>query len=888
MSLQQPATYFFIICLTILLSGCSNPSVDSWEQVVPEKTFAVITTEPGTDIRDLLAESYIPMLDDITPSAIQLASSLLSEEPSASIPIYAMLLYPDTSSDWQPVWIGRTNSGLIESIQNRFAKKYEENDYQFQDQTIRKAFISDRVLFFVKIGELSIFSESSLAIEDVIRTINGDHPPLKIPSETEAGNIIINTEQLATVAKQLSAITLRPLLDNIFDGTDPMSLTFVPGDADREWEFSGHSTIRDQHSEFMRLLSAEPAPFRLDRYIPVNVAAFGIFRDNPLRFEPDSVTSDNPADDFLRQNENGIRDLKRSLGSEVAVALFSESGPASDSEYLYLREIINPEPVRNLLDTMADNDLAIQDEQTYFVNSKILGKLFGSPIFADTDFYMIIYNNVAAFALRKGLVESVGSDTERRRVMFYDDDYREIMQSFGTPISSFFYSDAERFSTFLQPWLYPQHYAAPLLNRFDQMVLASRFDLSASSLQFVIKNFNRDETEEPYREQWVYPLNDADLTGKPVFANITGSDRQEIIFSTADGSVFALAADGTTILQTSTGEDTPIGAPVVYDWYGNDQPVIMQAAANKIYAWNKSGDVLPNFPVTLGEEITTPLTVQDVLANGVPEIVVATANRNLHMLNTRGLSVNGWPQSTNSVINSRPLIADFEGEKSIFAFSENTLHAWNLNGQRRDGFPVFLPSQMSNSPVMANNHILGAGLDGALYAVGSSSLFSDSLSTVLSFDLLTIESIPVSNSGLSGEPVFREDLMVRTNQELVREDVILVQSDNGSVFAYSLEGELLLTQTMGQPASSNSTPFIADINSDDRLDIVATASFGRLYAWDILSGERHLELPTAAMAYPVINDFNDNGFAEVITQTRDGLQSWTIFSTRRESVEQQP
>lgn len=312
----------------------------------------------------------------------------------------------------------------------------------------------------------------------------------------------------------------------------------------------------------------------------------------------------------------------------------------------------------------------------------------------------------------------------------------------------------------------------------------------------------------------------------------------------------------------------------------------MQIAANKIFAWNKNGDVLPNFPVVLEEDITTPLIVQDVFENGVPEIVVATANRNLHILNTRGQPVTGWPNSTNSVINAAPLIADFEGEKSIFAFSENILHAWDINGQRRNGFPAFLPSQINSSPVMANNHILGAGLDGDLYAVGNSTLFSDSLSTVHTSDSITIESIPVSNSGLSGAPVFKEELMMRTDEGLERINVILTQSDNGSVFIYSLNGDLLLTQTMGQPASSDSSPFFVDINSDGRQDIVATASFGRLYAWDVLSGERHLELPTAAMAFPVINDFNGNGYAEVITQTREGLQSWTIFFTRRQTAEQ--
>jgi hypothetical protein len=854
--------------------------------MVPAKTLAVISAEPGTGIGDLLSEPYIPMLDDITPSAMQLASSLFPGESTVSISINAMLLYPDTSTDWQPVWIGKTASGTIEQLQNRYTRKYQQNSYRFEGLTVSKVFISDRTLFFSEIGEYTVLSESSLAIEDIIRTVTGELPSLSFPTERDADGVIINTSQLSAVAGHLSAITNRPYLQNLFDGARPMNMAFSQGEEEQEWELRGQSDLSNPYSEFIRLLNSEPAPFRLHRYIPVNVAAFGLFRDNPIRFEPDSISSTTPADNYLRQNENAIRTMKNALGSEVGIAMFSESGPASESEYLYLREINNPGPIRALLETMTNNELAIRDENTFFVNSEIMGTLFGSDLYPEDDFYIVIYDDVAAFALRKGLVESVGSDAERRRVMFFDDEYRAIIQSFGSPLSSFFYADSDRFSTFVQPWLYPQHYASPLLNQFDQMVIATRFNTSASSLEFIVKNFERDETEEPYREQWVYPLNGADLTGTPVFANITGSERQEIIFSTSDGSVFAVAADGTTILQTSTGTDIPSGPPVVYDWYGNNQPVIMQAASNKIYAWNKNGDILPNFPISLNEEITTPLTVQDVLSNGVPEIIVATANRNIHLLNTRGLPVNGWPQSTNSIIDSRPLIADFDGEKSIFAFSENTLHSWTLNGQRRSGFPIFLPSQVNSSPVLAGSHLLGAGLDGDLYAIGTSTLFSDSLSTVFTSDSLTVESIPVSGSGLSGTPVYSENLMIRTEQGLERDNVVLVQSGNGSVFLYTLAGELLLTQTMGQPASSDSAPFITDVNSDDRLDIVATASFGRLYAWDILSGERHMELPTAAMAYPVITDFNSDGFAEILTQTREGLQSWTIFFTRRESSAQ--
>ena len=90
---------------------------------------------------------------------------------------------------------------------------------------------------------------------------------------------------------------------------------------------------------------------------------------------------------------------------------------------------------------------------------------------------------------------------------------------------------------------------------------------------------------------------------------------------------------------------------------------------------------------------------------------------------------------------------------------------------------------------------------------------------------------------------------------------------------------------MGQPSSTNFAPVIQDINTDQRNDLIALSDFGRLYAWDILSGERHNDLPTSAMSYPVISDFLGNGRQEIIARTREGLQCWTINYTERMSSE---
>ncbi len=832
----------------------------------------------------MLSTDYMPMFDDISPSAIQLVSNVQENAPSA-MQVEAMLLYPDTSNDWQPVWITQKTDGLIGHLTSMFQRDFEQNRYEFLGHTIEKLFFSDRVIFIIEIGNWTVFSESSLAIENMLRTLRGNNAAMNIsPEQDTPGSVIFNTPSLDIWAKQIAQVSYRPYLGGILDGASPVNFEFHRADDEQwNWQMRGEMQLRGGRSALLRSISTEPRPFLLDRYVPVNAAAFSIFRALPSvsfdEFEPD-----HEVDEYLLANRDVLQVLRQNIGEEVAFVSFADSGPASSSEYLYLRRIQNADLIRMVLDNLDTRNLAIKQENTYYLNSYVLGKLFGSELHPAEDFYIAVYDRVVAIAQRNGLAESVGGDAERRRVMYYDDDYSKVLQSFTEPLSSIFYMDASRFGRFIQPWLYPQNYMSTLLGTMDEFVITTRHISDRSALEFTLTNFERERTERPYREQWVFPLSDdVEISGEPVIADITGSARNEIIFSATNGSTYVLASDGTTVIQVNTEDgDIPVGSPVIYDWYGNNQNVIMQTAGDKVYAWNQNGVLLPNFPVHMNEEITTPLKVMDITGNGVAEMILATADRQVHILNARGQAISGWPQSTNSVVQSKPLVAEIDDVRSLFVFAENTLHGWNINGQRRDDYPVFLSAQMHGSPAIFDRHILGSGLDGSLYSVGPEPLFSDTLSNSHRSNSLHIQSVPVSNSSLNSTPRV-ESVLLRHEDDFNRDDLILLQSASGSVFLYNRNGELKFTQSLGQPASDSFGPLVTDINNDRREDVIALADFGRFYAWDILSTDRHLELPTSGMRYPLVQDFFGDGNKEIIAQTRDGLRCWTIYFTRREA-----
>lgn len=826
---------------------------------------------------------YMPMLDDITPSAMQLVSTIQNHS-SEPISVDALLLHPSSSNNWQPVWITRSVNNLPATLTNSYQKEYEQNRYEFNGFTIEKLFISDHITFMVIFGDWTLFSESSIALESIIRSLTGSGQKMQLtPEQYEPGTIIMNTENMDLWVQQLSRITDRPLLSDMFRGASPVSFRNSNSETEEwEWQLRGNMQVQEGATDLVTYLTQPPSDFSLDRFIPVNIAGFSIFQtDQQTLMNSDDFEARHEIDLHIQDSPRSWHSIQQSLRSETAFISFAESGPSSSSEYLFLRSIRDAEAVRDALDELTEDELVIQDENTYFINSTLLGKLMGSNLFPIDDFYVTVYDNVLALAQRKGLAESVGGDASRRRVMFYDDGYTSIRNSLPDSLSSIHYIDASRFGTYIQPWLFPQNYINSLVSNLDHFVITTRFEPGSNSADISMSSFQRETENYPFTEQWIFPIEEEEITGPPVLENLTGSGRNEVIFSTENGSVYALASDGTVILQASTMEDEPVGPPVVYDWYGNDQNIIMQAAGNKIYAWNQSGTILPNFPVSLAENATTPLTVTDITGNGVAEMIVATADRNVHILNARGQAISGWPQATNSVVKYKPLIAEIDNQQSLFVFAENALHGWNANGRRKNNYPVFLPSQMQGSPNQYRNHILGAGLDGNLYSIGATRLFSDNLATVTSSEPLVIQSLDVSNSSLNVSPSHQE-VLYSAESGFDRESLILLQTNNGSLFLYDENGELRFAESLGQPSSSDFPPFVTDINGDQRDDVVALANFGRLYAWDILSAERHEELPTTAMSYPVISDFLGNGNQEIIARTSEGLQCWTIHFTERE------
>ncbi len=887
----------FVLLAGLLTVSCSPNEPSDWRELIPDRTPFLLLPDEGETLEGLLGSPYIPLLDDLSPAAFHLAGQI-SDHSDSELPLAALLLYPDTSNDWHPVWITRTQAGFVETLTGLYHRPFTQNNYRFNRYKIEILSISNRSLYLAELGPYTIISESSRGVEDIIRTFSGELKPMELKNaDTSPGSLIVNTPSLEYWIAQLAQVTYRPYLYDLFKGSGPMTLRSPIGftdDTDEEavvhagiggasptgqenllWKLQGEFHLQEDFSSLLHSVSYPARSINLDRYLSTQIAAVSIFHLEPAQSTDPDIEPESELDHYLMEEVSLFRDIASTLSSETAYAAYAESGFMSSSEFLFLRRLDNPSQLQGLLDRLTEEELILEEGGIWHVNSRLFGNLLGTQLAPFTSFYIGIRGEAAALSRSRSLIERSETDFMRRNVLYYDESYQAIRGSFPEQVSSFTLVNVPEFNSYVQPWLDPMNNFGALGSQLDVLTITTGRESEDAPLQIDISSFERETIEEPYRDRWIFTVSDR-LTGPPALANITGNSRDELIFATESGSIYVVAADGSEVMHTSTVPDRPVGPPVIYDWYGNNQHVIMQAAGERIYAWNEAGSLLPNFPVEMDEAVTSPLQVMDVTRNGMAEMIVTTADRQVHILDHRGENISGWPQTANSVIRSKPQFEQFGQQRALLAFSQNALHVWNLSGSLRDGFPIFIEAEFNGSPILHGEHILGSGSDGRLYAIGTEPLFDPNLAASSDNDSLLVQSLEVSNRSLNRPPSIY-NRMIRVDEELVREDLILTQAENGSVQAFSSSGELRFSQSMGQNASDSASPMILDLNGNNRQDVVALSEPGRLFAWDLINGERLEELPASGMQYPLYIDLNNDGNIEIIAQTREGLRVWSIF-----------
>ncbi len=864
-----------------LLFACNRVPNNDWSDTLPENTAFLMIQDKNVPLSTAVSADYIPFIDDITTGSVQLAAEIESKS-NTRLHLKALAVVPAGSNEFAPLWISEAGSKSLSEISPAFYRPFTENSYRFEGTTIHRLNVGGTIIFASQLRDWILISTKSRAVESGVRSYMGSQNRMIMPENRSETGLVINTPGMDKLLLKNASVRYRPMLEGAFSGFTSAMLSSEISEASSgsTFRFSGDLDIAHKNSRFMRNATASPASFSLDRAVPSDAAFFAMFQAEKPRFldQPDDITPVSALDSLLTDQHGLMRRIEQTLHPETAVAGFYTSGFSPVEENIYIRRVTDRDRLRQTLRELARDEHILEVNNFYLVRSNILAQILGSELCPYTDFYVRQTDNLVMLAPRSGLIQRVITDRERRRVMFYQDEYGDIRSQSPSETSMFLYAESIVFNQFIQPFLDPQANISPYLSQFDAVTVSLTADSGRNTASLNILSHPLERVSRPFTDQWFFPMSEGtEITGTPVFANLVSPNRTNVLISSNNNRITALASDGTELFTVGTQQDLPVGSPLIYDWYGNNQNEILIAAGNKIYGWNNRGESLPNFPLELDEPISAPIHIADVSRNGQPEIIVATADRNLHVLNQRGQNISGWPQRTNSTIRTEPVFKLLNNRWSILAFAENALFGWDSSGSTRSGFPLFGEAPLNGKPVVHESAVFAGGADGNLYSFSTSPVFADTLSLSVggngSGDFMVL-SISVSANPLTVASVQSITMRDEDGFRNTRPRIV-AQSQAGSVFVYDLSGTLKFTGNMGQPPADGHLPVVADLNRDNRPEIFTVAAFGRIYAWTLENEERFYALPSNAVQYPVTGRLTGNQVS-LVAKTREGLRSWVI------------
>lgn len=883
------SSHISLIFLFFFLSfaGCSDQLEErNWLATIPAES-PIITLHHDAHFTGVLEDRDGLLPQELSDIEIDRIIQMRDRLPS-SIPIIATAFYPTGSHELQPIFVLQDPGSGLEHIASRLQKDYAENHYSFKGHRIHILHLDNYQLYATQLSEWILISRNSAAIENGILTYTGDHQEINLSeAQLQDGDFIVNTPAIEKWLGLLAAPRYLPRFDRILDGTGATVITTSREDYDSELyngSLSGNIPLNEGNlSPFVRAISAEPATSDLDRYIPRDAAFFTMYQNDPDPEAPLELEPTGPLDSLFLNDPELLQRFAATMDTPAAYATFEPSGFLSAGESLILRRLEEGTTFIRLLENLEQEGLIEVNDGIYNIRSRLLSRLIAGPLGHFSDFYISRSAGVAVLTQRPGLARRVDQDRRRRAVYFFDDDYMEARQQHPEAFSVWSYTRVPSLMNYLEPMLNPLNHASYLASLSNIITLS--LTRNEDELSLKMDSYFSEERTEPVRDLWVYNLRDARITGKPTLANILGGGQDELIIATDDNNIHGVASDGTGFLDANTGTDQPVGSPVAYDWYGNNQYAILIAAGNKIYAWNARGIPLPNFPVNMDEQITTSLVLADVSMNGRPEMIVTTADRKVHVLDQRGRNIGGWPQDVNVQVTEPPSFESFNGENSVWVTAGNGLFAFSPQGNRRDPFPVFIESDLG--PITFHeDHILAGAADGHLYAIGNTTLFADSLAIAMNENDtpeqenngLRIQRIYVDDSPILNKPIIESLTVSESSGQNITEPMIGLQTLNGNLFLINEAGQLRLTRNMGQQSAEYDNMMITDVNGDGNLEIAAISNSGRLYAWETRTGQRLDNIPSASMRHPIITNLVANNNRELISQTRDGLRCWSFRS----------
>lgn len=812
------------------LGSCHLWTRTHWTDTLPATSPLVIIPNTHGSVGELLERDYVVWLDLLTPGRMSDIRAFGLDSLGIRT-VHAVAVMPSGARSWSPLWVmdipGSGPFRLPEPTQRYRFGRHDVHTYAIGDGRITAAVV-DRTL---------LMSDNSQAVEDALTAAGsrGSGFPLTSRQPTP-GSILVQASMLHQIAALETVVEAHPAMRAALAGLPALELEVVLPDRVRGTMGIDPTRL----SPWMRGLTGEATAAILDSYVPADAVIAAEWALMP-----------DPTNDPL------LAPLRLTFDAAVGYTGI----PSGDG--IWIRILRDPSGAEEALQSLVRIGSALTERDLYRITDADLTAHITGGLSASASMWARVSGNALYLAENPGAIARVIADRSRDRILANDDMYRTVREAMPPPWSGFVFVREAGLIPFLQPWLQPDHRLPTYTSTFDVAALAFRGD-GLRSADIRLRLFRFPNTSKAVVDGWSTNLDGFGTSGPPTLADITGDGRHDVVVTTTGGRLYTFGSDGVELFNAGMEVESVMGAPDVVDWYGNGDPVVMQGADDRIYAWQRTGALLPQFPLTVGSRLSAPIGFADPTGRNQLELLVATADKSVTRLDRRGQPLAGWPQPMADIATEPPYLGRLWNRRLVVAYADDQLYAWDLNGVLQAGFPVELPSPGTGRLIVADDHLLVGTLGGDIVAIGPSGYFKGP------------EARPLRN-GLTMQRIRTAGQSMRLSEP--DGDRIGAVGQEGQIRVYDRAGQLVFADELFVTMST-SEPVWVDLNQDAQAELVAVSVYGRVYAWDIANRNKLGSLPAITTYDPAFStSFGPDALPYMVSDTPTGIRVWRLQGT---------
>jgi len=307
-------------------------------------------------------------------------------------------------------------------------------------------------------------------------------------------------------------------------------------------------------------------------------------------------------------------------------------------------------------------------------------------------------------------------------------------------------------------------------------------------------------------------------------------------------------------------------SPIIADLDNNNTNDIFYGSDNGgVYGFMVEGLSMFGFPFSTNGDVRSSPVVADLENDGSNEIMFGSNDGTLYVLNSFGMEVTTHQQS--GMINGSSAVIDLDqdGDREIIFVSYNgtnsdgEVHAIHHDGTEVDGFPVDLDERMMAGP--AAGDLDGDGYPEIVVCTWGEKIYS------IGYDGSIKPGFPYESTKRFNSPATLVDLDGDGDLE------IIAGNDDGVLHVLHHDGTEMTSYDVGDDIRGGIS--VADLNDDGSYELLFTSYDDMIHVWNPIDGAEldgwPVDMESNSLTEPVTADLDNDGDLEIVTARKSGM-----------------